>query len=134
MNKLKEAREYWHSGNPSIVTLITILKNLGYRPKLRYDKEWAFFLCGVLGYYTNSLGFYTTVGDALDAEIDRLENGFKGKSFEEIFKNLSDLGHNPGVYKRGDKWRAYLDCGSNNWKEADTPKEAILKVVKNEIV
>ena len=52
------------------------------------------------------------------------------KNLEELLQILKSLGHNPGIYLRGSKWRAYVNVGSNTWEESEDPMKAFYKAIR----
>lgn len=47
-----------------------------------------------------------------------------------MMKTLKDMGHRPGIYLRGEEWRAHVNCASNVWVDSNTPRTALVKAIR----
>lgn len=47
-----------------------------------------------------------------------------------ILRELANHGCYPGVYRRGNLWRAHVNCAGSHWHDDSTPLKAIQGAVK----
>ena len=50
-------------------------------------------------------------------------------TFEQALKGLVDLGFEPGIYRRGDVWRAHANVAGSNWAEGENPYDVLMAAV-----
>ena len=58
---------------------------------------------------------------------------YSSLDLEKLLFKLKRVGYRPGLYLRGQYWRAHLTCGDNYWHDGKTPITAFKGAIESHI-